>query len=229
MPVIKLTRELEAVVDDEDFERLAAFRWSSMKGRLGAFYAARNDGARCIQMQREIMDPERTLGRSVLVDHLDHNPLNNRRSNLRLVSFSVSNINRRLFKNNSTGFRGVHICRTTKRFIARVKIDGVVHFGGSYQMPEDAARAYNTLARELHGENAVLNVLPADVGPFLDIRAHRREHGRGQAAAARTHCLYGHPLEGHNLIIRDDGRECRTCGLFRSRKWAGSLKAAAAS
>lgn len=45
--------------------------------------------------------------------------------------------------------------------------------------------------------------------------------GKGHAAqnAVKTHCKYGHPLEGKNLIRFKNKRLCRTCSIRRSKEW----------
>lgn len=57
-------------------------------------------------------------------------------------------------------YRGVSKFRG--QYYARISYKGKSKFIGSYASEIDAARAYNKAAKQLHGENAVLNVL--DVG-----------------------------------------------------------------
>ena len=41
--------------------------------------------------------------------------------------------------------------------------------------------------------------------------------------SAQTHCIYGHALSGHNLIIRKEGwRMCRTCNKRRRMQSMGT-------
>jgi hypothetical protein len=37
--------------------------------------------------------------------------------------------------------------------------------------------------------------------------------------AKQTHCKRGHPLEGENLRLRPDGRECRTCSRASKHRY----------
>src|SRR4030042_4625468 len=82
---IKLTRGKYAIVDAEDFERLNKYKWQAVK--IGnCFYAKRSrrdkNKIRAVQMHREIMRPPKEL----LIDHKNHNGLDNRKANLRFAT-----------------------------------------------------------------------------------------------------------------------------------------------
>jgi hypothetical protein len=55
----------------------------------------------------------------ITVDHINHNPLDNRRSNLRLASRTIQAINQRVRKDNKTGIRGVHFDPKGKAWVAQ--------------------------------------------------------------------------------------------------------------
>lgn len=163
MPLIPLSNGLVTVVDDEDFEWLSAFKWSAVLGRNGCYYAnrgvvlLREDGTRrkfSRQMQRDILDPEMLLPRSVKADHRDGDTLNNRRSNLRLASDALSNANRKLFRNNTTGHRNVCWDKEKGRYRVRVGHNGTKLWGGYFAAFEDACRAADELAVRLRGVDA---------------------------------------------------------------------------
>jgi hypothetical protein len=99
--------------------------------------------------------------KGMVVDHINRNGLDNRRSNLRLCTHRENMQNRRANSNNLTGYKGVRLTKSGKKYIARhcQKIDGktVEHYLGTYDTPEEAARAYDAKAIELFGEYANLN------------------------------------------------------------------------
>jgi len=76
------------------------------------------------------------------VDHIDHNTLNNRRSNLRFVTNAENQQNRAgAQKNNkSSGIRGVCFCTREQRWRAKVKLNGNEIFLGYFNNKEDAAK-----------------------------------------------------------------------------------------
>jgi len=82
MRKIKLTQGKYALVDDEDFEYLNQWNWYAGENRSG-FFAARGEfngkNMNKILMHRVIMNCEK----GKVVDHIDHNTLNNQKSNLR--------------------------------------------------------------------------------------------------------------------------------------------------
>jgi hypothetical protein len=99
---IILTRGKVAIVDDEDFKYLNQYKWYASKiPKYDLWYANRTtslkkEGFRKdIGMHRVIMNPPPKM----FVDHIDHNGLNNQRSNLRIVTQRQNNQNmRRLTK-----------------------------------------------------------------------------------------------------------------------------------
>lgn len=155
---ISLTRSQVALVDDEDFERVSAFNWFAT-GRIRksgdrSWYAYRTayvDGrAHNILLHRFIVSAPSGL----LVDHRNRDGLDCRRCNLRLcdVQQNAFNRERRL---PPSGYRGVH--RHYDCWRAQIELNGKIYRRGRLASAEDAARAYDELAREHHGEFAVLN------------------------------------------------------------------------
>jgi hypothetical protein len=92
------------------------------------------------------------------VDHRDRNPLNNQLHNLRLATNQQNTFNRQS-KRTPLRLRGVEDapwCKL-KPFRARIGINSKKVYIGNYATAEEAARAYDVKALELHGEFAVLN------------------------------------------------------------------------
>jgi hypothetical protein len=97
--------------------------------------------------------------RGVQVDHVDHDGLNNRRLNLRSASREQNAANSRRPASKS-GYRGVH--QQHNRFVAQISYHGSIVKIGRFSSAEEAARAYDTAARNYQGEFAILNfdILP---------------------------------------------------------------------
>lgn len=161
MKEIPLTRGYVALVDDEDFEWLAQWKWQAVKDTCTeAIYAVRSirgtatpSGKGTIRMHREIMG----LGYrdSHRVDHIDRSKtLDNRRSNLRIADASQNGANRRRNRNNASGFKGVWFHKPANRWIAAIKRNGRSTHVGSFGTPEAAHEAYVAAARKQWGEFA---------------------------------------------------------------------------
>lgn len=92
-----------------------------------------------------------------IVDHINGNPLDNRRANLRLATRSQNLFNRGRPKHNTSGFKGVHFCKRTKRYRASIRANNRVVRLGRFDTAAKAARAYDKAARVHHGDFAQLN------------------------------------------------------------------------
>jgi hypothetical protein len=90
-----------ALFDVEDLEKMKDTRWS-LDGSYVTTGCYQDDGRR-VRMQNVIMNPP--VG--FVVDHIDHNPCNNQRKNLRIVTQWENMQNKKRFKSNKTGYRGV--------------------------------------------------------------------------------------------------------------------------
>lgn len=155
MKEIPLTRGKTALVDDDDYEELSQHKWYAMTSR-GLWYAVRRIGNNSsVLMHRIILG----VPTGVLTDHRDGNGLNNQKYNLRRADHSLNALNRSSQANNTTGFKGVNLRTGGRRkpYRATIQIGGKFTYIGSYVTAEEAAHAYDAVARELHGEFACLN------------------------------------------------------------------------
>lgn len=154
---VPLTQGFVALIDDEDAERVALRKWCAQRGNTGGYYAIspRQWRARvpAVLLHRYILEAPQ----GVKVDHIDQNPMNCRRENLRLATQSQNGCNRGKQANNTSGFKGVYWHREGKKWYVKIKARGENHYRGMFVDPAEAARVYDSLARELHGEFACLN------------------------------------------------------------------------
>lgn len=153
---VALSRGYVAIVDDADFERVQALRWSvsTSCGWPRAYHYAWDRStrkARAIAMHRFIMDAPADK----LVDHVNGNTLDNRRENLRLCSAGENARNSAKRRGAKLPYKGVYL--NGKRWSASICVDRTIHRLGTFDTVEEGARAYDAAAIRLHGEFARLN------------------------------------------------------------------------
>lgn len=140
------------LVDDEDYPFLNRFHWMINDG-YPVVHMVVADRQHLMRMGRLILNP----GRRLMVDHINGDPLDNRKANLRLCSIGQNNQNARPHgRNTASRYKGVHL--NNGRWAAGIYHDGVNMYLGLHSSEEDAALAYDEKARILKGEYAWLNV-----------------------------------------------------------------------
>jgi len=151
---IPLTRGLVVLVDDEDYEAaIDAGPWWAV-GRGYTFYAERHISR---------TGTRRTTGLHTFltgwpyVDHRNGDGLDNRRANLRQATHAQNMGNRRMAKNNKSGFKGVSWNASRRCWCACIGVAGKVRHLGGFRNAEDAARAYDAAAVAVWGEFARIN------------------------------------------------------------------------
>jgi len=156
MKTIPLANGQSVLIDDEDFERVSKFKWSfrKMGGISYAFRHWRELGVKKAEsIHRHILNPKP----GEIVDHINRNGLDNRRSNLRICNRSENCCNRKLGKNNKSGFKGVRLNKKTDKYEVRITKNGRVFFLGCFITSKEGAAAYNSAAKVLHGQFSRLN------------------------------------------------------------------------
>jgi len=158
MKYINLSQGKQTIVDDCDYDSLNQYKWSAQLINK-YWYAVRNDSTngyknrKRVYMHRSIMSCPDEL----VVDHIDHNTLDNRRVNLRICSRHQNCSNALPIDNASSKYRGVYWLSRDNMWMARITCRGTRIYLGMYEYEDDAAIAYNMAATELHKEFAVLN------------------------------------------------------------------------
>jgi hypothetical protein len=162
---IRLTQGQYAIVDPEDYEKLVRLRWRATKSR-NTYYAIRSitvSGKRSFEMMHRVIMKEelekipRRLRKSMLIDHINHNGLDNRKANLRLATRAQNSRNRRPVGRGSSKYKGVTYRKSDGVFIADIRAGRKRIYLGCFRREKEAAKAYDTAARKYHGEFASLN------------------------------------------------------------------------
>ncbi len=85
------------------------------------------------------------------IDHIDNDKLNNNITNLRYATKSENQYNRKINKNNTSGFKGVSYHSKTQKWDANIKIDGITVHLGRFTNKEDAIEARILKANQVFG------------------------------------------------------------------------------
>jgi hypothetical protein len=90
------------------------------------------------------------------IDHINRNPLDNRRSNLRPATQQQQNCNQGKQSNNTSGVRGVGWHKFKQKWRARIKLNGKRLELGYFDNLEDATRVRRAAELKYHEEFAPL-------------------------------------------------------------------------
>jgi len=146
---LPLSKGRVALVDDSDFDTLAQYAWH-INGAGYAVGSVRVNGARKrVYLHRYLLDAQP----GQIVDHIDGDPLNNTRANLRLVTRAQNQWNRKA-QQNASGYKGVSWHRLNQKYYARIQVHNRRHFLGYFETAQEAADAYDAAAQQWHGEHA---------------------------------------------------------------------------
>lgn len=137
-----------AIVDDFDWYNLIQYSWSLTTNK----YVAAKVGTRIVYMHRYLYNEAIPDGH--VVDHINQNRIDNRRTNLRVVSYSENNQNiSRPNKGNKTSkYIGVTYAKDKGKWFARIHKDNKKYHLGHFEHEEAAAKAYDIKAKELYAK-----------------------------------------------------------------------------
>lgn len=152
---IPLTRGQVALIDHEDVQ-LTAWNWMAEPGnsKRECFYAVRSntegDKPKLLRMHNLIL-PKRP---GFVVDHINRNGLDNRRSNLRYATHGQNVANGVHHQRHYGSLKGAFKLPNDKRWTASITVNKKTYHLGRFDTEEQAHDAYMEAARRFHGEFA---------------------------------------------------------------------------
>jgi len=132
--------KVEVLLDDEDYNKVIREPYSlsiTYDKTIHNFYVAftkKPKGSSSRLLHRYLLNPPRDL----TIDHINRNPLDNRRCNLRICSQFINNQNQ---SHNTSGKVGVSYCKRDKKYKAYIKVNGIQISLGCYKNFDDAVKA----------------------------------------------------------------------------------------
>jgi len=141
-----------AKVGADDFEQVCQYQWNLNRG-----YATKTVYSRgkleTLRMHRLVMK----AAKGIEIDHINGDKLDNRKSNLRVVSRHQNSRNRSGWSNSSSKYKGVIWNEASNKWQARIYADGKSRHLGYFSDEKEAAHNYNRAAEYYHGEFAKKN------------------------------------------------------------------------
>ena len=126
---IPLSQDKVALVDDEDYDKLIVRKWIAQQHTKTWYVVA--SGNPWLSMHRLIMD----CPSDKQVDHINHDGLDNRKENLRIVTNSVNQHNRR-------GVKGYQFIGYRNKWKATIMVNYKQMHLGYFDTEEEASAAY---------------------------------------------------------------------------------------
>ena len=130
-----------ALIDIEDVDKIKNYKWCLSHGYA---YNIKSD----IRLHRLIMN----CTDDKVVDHINRDRLDNRKSNLRICSQQQNSINRGIQSNNNSGVVGVYWAKSRNKWCAQIMLNKKNIFLGYYEDMNDAIQARKQAEIDYFGE-----------------------------------------------------------------------------
>jgi len=142
-----------AIVDDEDFDRINQFNWFIGNGYAQRVVEKGNGKRDLFHMHRMVMNtPD-----GMMTDHINHDTLDNRKSNLRVCTRQQNAFNIKKKKIAASKYKGISQDRRDNSWNVRIGFNNKRIQVGWFKDEMEAAKAYDQKAKELFGDFAKLN------------------------------------------------------------------------
>lgn len=136
--------------DYSSIDKIKDHKWRAQKNTDKYIAVVATTEKSTIIMSRIIAVPSSDM----FVDHVNGNPLDNRVNNLRICTHQQNMLNR---AKGRGAFKGVYFDKSREKWCAQITVNGKTKTIGRYLNEIEAAIAYDSFAKKLHGEFARLN------------------------------------------------------------------------
>lgn len=154
--IVFLSNGGQTIVDNIDYKKVSKLKWTRTKSNVLHNGYDKKTGERvAFTLHKFLMNTPKGF----CVDHINGNPYDNRRSNLRICTTAQNTKNRGMSKHNTSGYKGVCFYKNVNKWVARITNNKKQYCLGYFSDKIDAAIAYNNAATTYHGEFARLNII----------------------------------------------------------------------
>jgi hypothetical protein len=134
------------IIDSEEVDKVSRYHWMFKEG----YILCTNTKMKKIRLHNLLMGVRKTG--NYCVDHINRNPLDCRKSNLRIVTLQQNSMNRSITSANTTGYVGVIFHKRQKSYFAKVGLNNKNIYLGSSKNKIECAQMYNFASELLFGE-----------------------------------------------------------------------------
>ena len=151
--LMKLAGGEFCLIDDEDYPLIRDIKWFASyhyykhEKKWPARVSGRNEN-KTILLHRLITNAPDLI----VVDHINRNPLDNRKCNLRLTTNDKNLVNRRIASHNKCGVKGVYFEKSRRKWVAHITFGKKRILIGRYADLKSAEAARILAAKKIHGE-----------------------------------------------------------------------------
>lgn len=140
----------KCLIDLDDIDKVKNIKWHKTELQRSTYYCTSNDKKwkRIHRLILNVTDP------NIVIDHINHNGLDNRKSNLRICTNQENIMNCNIPKNNKSGCKGVYWSKDKNKWTVQVSVNGKTKYIGRYNKYEDAVKARKEAAEKYYGEFA---------------------------------------------------------------------------
>jgi hypothetical protein len=150
---ITISKKFISLIDDEDAPKIRGFGLHvNSKGYVEIRW--QEDGSLKSMLLHRLVFGECS---GKMIDHINGNPLDNRKQNLRAVTRAENQQNSKLYKSNTTGRKGVIWHVAARKYNARIQVNGKRINLGYFDTAEEASTAYESASKKYHGQYARTN------------------------------------------------------------------------
>ena len=186
-------------IDKDDYDKVRKFRWYiNYQGYPEAICNKER-----IRLNRYLLGLDEKFTYERVVDHIDKNPLNNRKYNLRIVDQGINARNRSMMSNNTSGVTGAFWSKELKAWRTSRTICGKKYDIGIFNNLDEAKR-----------ELERFDYYMANNIEFIPCSTYKK-----RISSSGYKYVYNHNPNGYTVVVKNNGKDCYL-GLYHDLEQA---------